>query len=82
VDEDGDILIHSGRPLPNGAAHCGGRSCALERHVQLAKMHKRAEDNGKQHSVNQGVHETVVEFDKAPRRVEYKYNGRGDQDWR
>jgi hypothetical protein len=53
----------------------------LERHVQLAKIHKRAKGNGKQYGVNQGVHKPVIEFDKAPRRVEHKYDGRGDQDW-
>jgi hypothetical protein len=58
-----------------------GRSCALECHVQRAKMHKRAEDDGKQRGVDQCVHETVVEFDKAPGRVEYKYDDRGDKDW-
>jgi hypothetical protein len=58
-----------------------GRSSALERHVQLAKMHKRAEDDGKQHGVNQSVYETVVKFDKAPRGVQHKYDDRGDKDW-
>src|SRR5262245_1668613 len=43
-------------------------------------MHECAEDNGKQDGVNQGIHETVVEFDKAPHRIDHKYDGRGDQD--
>jgi hypothetical protein len=59
----------------------GSRSYALERHVQLAKVHKRAENDGKQHGINQSVYETVVEFDKAPRCVENKYDDRGDKDW-
>src|SRR5262245_50664905 len=51
-----------------------------ERHVELAKMHERAEYNGKQHGVDQGVHEAVVEFDDAPDRVDRKYDGGGDED--
>jgi hypothetical protein len=68
------LAILSKRPTDVYAA-------ALERHVQRAKMHKRAEDDGKQHGVNQSVYETVVEFDKAPRGVQHKYDDRGDKDW-
>jgi hypothetical protein len=67
--------------LSDGRLRRNRRSGTYEVHVQIAKMHKRAEDNGKEHRVDQRVHEPVVELDKAPRRVEREYNDSGDQDW-
>src|SRR5215467_5945740 len=49
--------------------------------MQIAKMDKCAENDGKQHRVYQRIYEAVVKFDKASRRVEHEHNCRGDQNW-